>query len=537
MLLKYLITQGGNNFTLKKEFRKKVIALVLFGGFFLPIGFLILKSFFYGTDSLNYILENLLFEYSINTLKLILITCIFSIIFGVFPAWYVSNYKFFGRSIIDLLLLLPLAVPTYIMAFSYSEILSFTGPFKITVDLIQPEILGILLSFSLFPYIYSASRISFSLLGDRYQEISKNLGINKTKYFFTVVIPLSKPALFSGLFLVIMEVLNEYGAVKYFGVNTYTIGIFRAWNSMNDTGAAIQLSSILLFIVSFLFFLEKSFNKNKRFSSAKNSSVKKLMKTKILQKILIYIFCLTPIIFAFIIPVGFNLVNLIDDFQSIEFLNLFRLTINSISVSLFTSIFVVLISILFLYGERQSKSRLYYYINEFISLGYSIPGAVVALSIIIFFTSIDSNLAKISILGGFLVYLFMLIYAYIIRFMAVGKTTLKAGFDKLPYSYDNTAKVLGLSDFNFFKKVLFPLNKLPLLSALILVFIDIMKELPITLILRPFNFDTLATQTFEFAIDEMIPKSAIYSLSIILICSLLLVLFKKLLDSLHVSGD
>ena len=204
---------------------------------------------------------------------------------------------------------------------------------------------------------------------------------------------------------------------------------------------------------------------------------------------------------------------------------------------MFTSIFVVLISILFLYGERQSKSRLYYYINEFISLGYSIPGAVVALSIIIFFTSIDSNLAKISILGGFLVYLFMLIYAYIIRFMAVGKTTLKAGFDKLPNSYDNTAKVLGLSDFNFFKKVLFPLNKLPLLSALILVFIDIMKELPITLILRPFNFDTLATQTFEFAIDEMIPKSAIYSLSIILICSLLLVLFKKLLDRLHVSGD
>ena len=121
--------------------------------------------------------------------------------------------------------------------------------------------------------------------------------------------------------------------------------------------------------------------------------------------------------------------------------------------------------------------------------------------------------------------------------MAVGKSTLKAGFDKLPYSYDNTAKVLGLSDFNFFKKVLFPLNKLPLLSALILVFIDIMKELPITLILRPFNFDTLATQTFEFAIDEMIPKSAIYSLSIILICSLLLVLFKKLLDRLHVSGD
>ena len=131
----------------------------------------------------------------------------------------------------------------------------------------------------------------------------------------------------------------------------------------------------------------------------------------------------------------------------------------------------------------------------------------------------------------------MLIYAYIIRFMAVGKTNLKAGFDKLPNSYDNTAKVLGLSDFNFIKKVLFPLNKLPLLSALILVFIDIMKELPITLILRPFNFDTLATQTFEFAIDEMIPKSAIYSLSIILICSLLLVLFKKFLDRLHVSGD
>ena len=441
-----------------------------------------------------------------------------------------SNYQFPGRRIIDLILYLPLSIPTYIMAFTYSELLSYTGPFKITYDFLQIEILGILLAFSLYPYIYSVSRISFSLFGSKYYDLAKNLGLSGYQTLIKVVLPLSKPAIFSGLFLVIMEVLNEYGAVKYFGVNTYTIGIFRSWNSMNDSGAAIQLSSILLFIVAFLFFLEKYFNQNKRFSFSKNSKLVSLIRPDNSTKFLIYLICLIPIVLAFVIPVLFNLINIFSSFDDINFERLLNLTFNSFTISLISSVLILVVSTFFLYNEKISNSKIYYYINQFISLGYSIPGAVVALAVVLSVTGLDNLNDSIKLLGSFSVYFLILIYAYIIRFMAVGKSPIKSSLEKHPDSYDNSAKNLGLSNFKIFQKIYFPINKYAFFTALILVFIDLMKELPITLILRPFNFDTLATQTYEFAIEEMIPLSSIYSSVIILICCILLVFLKIFLD-------
>ena len=514
------------NLNLKKIKFQDIIALLLFTLIFSPILFLLVKSFYQDTESLKYLFKNLLFDYSINTIYLVIITSFFSLILGIIPAWYVSNHQFPGRRIIDLILYLPLSIPTYIMAFTYSELLSYTGPFKITYDFLQIEILGILLAFSLYPYIYSVSRISFSLFGSKYYDLAKNLGLSGYQTLIKVVLPLSKPAIFSGLFLVIMEVLNEYGAVKYFGVNTYTIGIFRSWNSMNDSGAAIQLSSILLFIVAFLFFLEKYFNQNKRFSFSKNSKLVSLIRPDNSTKFLIYLICLIPIVLAFVIPVLFNLINIFSSFDDINFERLLNLTFNSFAICSIASILILIVSTFFLYNEKISNSKIYYYINQFISLGYSIPGAVVALAVIISVTSLDNLNDNIKLLGSFSVYFLILIYAYIIRFMAVGKSPIKSSLEKHPDSYDNSAKNLGLSNFKIFQKIYFPINKYAFFTALILVFIDLMKELPITLILRPFNFDTLATQTYEFAIEEMIPLSSIYSSVIILICCILLVFLK-----------
>ena len=513
----------------KIKFQDK-IALLLFTLIFLPILFLLVKSFYQDTESLKYLFKNLLFDYSINTIYLVIITSFFSLILGIIPAWYVSNHQFPGRRLIDLILYLPLSIPTYIMAFTYSELLSYTGPFKITYDFLQIEILGILLAFSLYPYIYSVSRISFSLFGSKYYDLAKNLGLSGYQTLIKVVLPLSKPAIFSGLFLVIMEVLNEYGAVKYFGVNTYTIGIFRSWNSMNDSGAAIQLSSILLFIVAFLFFLEKYFNQNKRFSFSKNSKLVSLIRPDNSTKFLIYLICLIPIVLAFVIPVLFNLINIFSSFDDINFERLLNLTFNSFTISLISSVLILVVSTFFLYNEKISNSKIYYYINQFISLGYSIPGAVVALAVVLSVTGLDNLNDSVKLLGSFSVYFLILIYAYIIRFMAVGKSPIKSSLEKHPESYDNSAKNLGLSNFKIFQKIYFPINKYAFFTALILVFIDLMKELPITLILRPFNFDTLATQTYEFAIEEMIPLSSIYSSVIILICCILLVFLKIFLD-------
>ena len=534
MLSRFLIKQAGSKLILKKVRFQDRLALSLFTIIFFPVLFLLVRSFSQDPSSAIYLFENLLFEYSVNTIYLIVLTSFFSLIIGVIPAWFISNYKFFGRRFLDLILYLPLAIPTYIMAFTYSEILSFTGPFKITYDFLQIEVLGVILAFSLYPYIYSVSRISFSLFGSRYYDMAKNLGLNGYKTLVKVVLPLSKPAIFSGLFLVVMEVLNEYGAVKYFGVNTYTIGIFRSWGPMNDSGAAIQLSSILLFIVAFLFFIEKYFNQSKRFSFPKNSELSTINRPKLITKFLIYFVCLMPIILAFVVPVLFNVVNIISSFDKINFERLLNLTFNSVTVSLLASILILIISTFFLYNEKISNSRLYYYINQFISLGYSIPGAVVALSVIIFITSIDNSFENVNLLGSFSVYFVILIYAYIIRFMAVGKSPIKSSMEKYPDSYNNSAKNLGLSSLKIFQKIYFPINKYAFFTALTLVFVDIMKELPITLILRPFNFDTLATQTYEFAIEEMIPLSSIYSSVIIIICCILLIFLKIFLDKSNV---
>ena len=461
------------NLNLKKAKLQDKVALLLFVLIFSPILLLLVKSFNQDTESLHYLFKNLLFDYSVNTIYLVLITSFFSLIIGIIPAWYVSNYKFTGRRIVDLILYLPLAIPTYIMAFTYSELLSFTGPFKITYDFLQIEILGILLAFSLYPYIYSVSRISFSLFGSRYYDMAKNLGLNSYQTILKVVLPLSRPAILSGLFLVVMEVLNEYGAVKYFGVNTYTIGIFRSWNSMNDSGAAIQLSSILLFIVAFLFFVEKHFNQNKRFSFSKNSKLVSLIRPDNSTKFLIYLICLIPIVLAFVIPVLFNLINIFSSFDDINFERLLNLTFNSFAICSIASILILIVSTFFLYNEKISNSKIYYYINQFISLGYSIPGAVVALAVIISVTSLDNLNDNIKLLGSFSVYFLILIYAYIIRFMAVGKSPIKSSMEKYPDSYNNSAKNLGLSNFKIFQKIYFPINKYAFFTALTLVFFDL----------------------------------------------------------------
>ena len=245
------------------ENKRWIIGSILFAILLLlPIFTLLYKLIYVEGNSFKYLLENILLDYSFNTFYLILITAFFSLLFGIIPAWLVSIYKFPGRNFLDIVLYLPLAIPSYIMAFTYSDILSYTGPiqsflrenfYNISIffnqDYLQIEVLGIIMALALYPYIYTVSRVSFSLVGANYINVSKNLGLSSFKTFYKIILPLSRPAIFSGLFLVLMEVLNEYGAVKYFGVNTYTTGIFRAWFSMGDIGTAIQLSVILLLVV------------------------------------------------------------------------------------------------------------------------------------------------------------------------------------------------------------------------------------------------------------------------------------------------
>ena len=533
---------GNKSEFINSDYKKWTLFSIILGLFiFLPITTIVYKTIFNNSVSLKYLLETLLLEYSLNTIYLVFLTSFFSLIFGIFPAWFISMYKFKGRQFYDLVLFLPLAIPTYIMAFTYGDILSYTGPIQSYIrnnfseiyylfnkDFLQIEILAIILGLALYPYIYSVSRVSFSLIGSNYLNLSKTLGLSSFKTFIKIILPLSSPAIFSGLFLVIMEVLNEYGAVKYFGVNTYTTGIFRAWFSMNDISSAIILAFILMFIVFLLFFLEKKYHSKYKFNYSSNTKIQNLSETSLLNSILINLTCLIPFLFGFMIPLFFIINNSIGIFDKTDFHNLIELTSNSIYISIISAVLIVIIALFFQYTEKISKSKINNFLSQLISLGYAIPGAVVALALIIFFSGINNLFPSIYLLGS----LYILIYALIVRFLAVGKSPIKSSLEKHPESFDDTAKNLGLSPFKILQKIHLPINFSALIIAFIVTFVDLMKELPITLILRPFNFDTLATQTYEFAIEEMLKESSIYSLLIILIGCLFLFILKNLINSL-----
>ena len=515
------------------ENKRWVFGSVIFAIILLAPVIILIINFFSGTtDTLLYLLDNLLFDYTLNTLYLILITSITALFLGIIPAWIISNYTFLGRNFFDIVLYLPLAIPSYIMGFTYIDILSYTGPIQsffrekspffadiINRDYLQIEILGILLGLALYPYIYTASRISFSLIGSNYINISRNLGLSKVETFFKVILPLSRPAIFSGLFLVIMEVLNEYGAVKYFGVNTFTIGIFRSWNSFGDVNGAIQLACILLLVVLCFFAIDRFSMRKSKVYYQKNTQLNKVKDLGGSRALMVILICSIPFLFGFLIPFSFILNNTIESFAVTNFDKLFRLTNNTIYVSSLSSIIIIFIALFFLFVERISNSKINSYVSSLISLGYALPGAIIGLGVILLFSNS-------SLLGTF----YVLIFAYLIRFLAVAKSPIKSSIDKHPITIDDTGRNLGLNPLNLLRRLHLPINKFALISAFVVTFIDVMKELPITLILSPFNFDTLATQTYQFAIEEMIPLSAIYSLVIITLGSLMLLILRSFID-------
>jgi iron(III) transport system permease protein len=294
---------------------------------------------------------------------------------------------------------------------------------------------------------------------------------------------------------------------------------------MGNENTAIQLACLLIFLVFTILFIEKLSYKKSRFYYSANSKIEKLSTPGANKYVYIYGLCSLPFILGFLVPFFYILNNSIINIKNIDFSRLFELSLNSIQVSTISTILIIITALLFLYVEKISKLKFNTFISQVTSLGYVIPGAVIGLGVILLFTKVPM-LNSFSLVGSF----YVLIYAYVFRFLAVGKSPIKSSLEKQPDSYDDTAKTLGLGPFKILQKIHFPINRLALITAFIVTFVDLLKELPITLILRPFNFDTLATQTYEFAIEEMMVESSSYSLAIILIGSVMLVFLKYIIN-------
>ncbi len=468
--------------------------------------------------------------YFLSTFKLVLYSCIISILIAVIPAWVITFKEIKYKGFFDLLLVLPLSIPGYIMAFTYADVLGFNGYFdiflqtyfnkRLILDVLSLEWLSLFLSLSLYPYIYVTTRVSFELIGGTYINLSKVLGLSKLKTFIKIILPLSITAIISGTMLVIMEILNEYGAVNYFGVKTFSVGIFKYWFSMSDKSTAILFSLLLLVIVLLLIWSLNFFKKNDEKIKYHIKNTISSYSKKNENKIVAYSIIIVPILFALIIPLIFIINNVKNNFHLYDWIELFNVFKNTFYITLISSIIITIVSFFMLSIKRYNKTSILKIVINFLSVGYAIPGAVIGLSFMLILQYFSPHF---NFLMGTIT---LLIYAYVFRFIAVSIFPIDSNFKHQPLEFDDLGKSLNLTSIQVFTKINFPLSKFAIISSFLLVFIDIFKELPLTLVLRPFNFETLATQAYQYANEEMLSYSSIYSLCIIIVCSFAIILSK-----------
>lgn len=473
--------------------------------------------------------------YLLNTSVLAFGVSFFALLFAVLPAWFVANYKFPFSGSIKWLLVLPLSIPTYIIAFLYGDIFSFGGEFYLiakslfglNIKVIYFDIFKIyylipILASVLYPYVYLTCLDSFQNSNRNHIESAEIMGKSRTSIFRKIALPLSRPAIVSGLFLVNMELLNDYGAMDFFGVQTFTTGIFRTWFGMNDLGTALRLA-LILFTISFLFiYIERTFRRQAKYYEEGNHIPINKRKMPFGTGIFATLFCLVPISIGFLIPIGKLMYNAITTYHTVDVIQYFEAMINSGLLAFISAFVIVIVAIALIFAERTGKFNS---INKLISLstvGYAIPGAIIAVSMLFFLSGLKSTFGIFGF-GSIII----LIYAYNIRFMATSYSPIKSATDKLGMSSYESSRLLGYGSLKSFWKVELPVLQPAILTALLVGVVEILKELPLTLILRPFNYETLSTIAYQYAKNEMVKDASIYSLSIVAISILPIIFFVK----------
>ena len=531
-------------FKFKRDLNRwSLLLLLILAIVSIPILTIGLKLFNGPGESWGHIVDYVLYDYLRNSVYLALLCSLLVIFFGVSTAWLVSRFEFPFRKQLEWLLILPLSVPAYIMAYAYAGIFGYYGLFQnftaalgfenISLDVMNIYGLSFVLSMSLFPYVYVSSRTFFLAQATNLLEASRMLGISELKSFFKLILPLARPAIIAGLVLVLMEVLNDYGAASYYGVSTFTTGIFRSWFSLGEPETAIYLSAILLIIVFGLILLEKWQRRHLKFSSSKSS--KQNYNTRVKpprgNQILFSSFCFIPVFLGFILPVIQLLIWTEQTFSKVWNTDFIMITIESFGIAFITSCVTVFTALLLLFFTRWNKLGLLKSSSKLGILGYAIPGVIIAIGVLIPSLTFDKWLVQNNITSKLILNatLTALIYAYVVRFLAVAYQPLESSSLKIDRSLSDSSKVLGEGNFKTFFKIEFPLIRAGLLSAFILVFIDILKELPLTLIMKPYNVNTLAVKSYEYASDEMVSSAALPSLLIILTALIPAIFLNKLL--------
>jgi len=500
----------------------------------------VFSSFFETTGDYVSVLKNtFLLDYIYNSLILLMGVLTLTFIIGVGCAYLVSFYKFPGVNFFKWALILSFAVPAYIYAYSLTAFFENYGTaFSILKNLLGegnynahiPKFDGMLgaiisISFSLFGYVYVLTRASFHYQSQNLLELGKNLGFSKQKSFFKIILPSARPAIVAGLSLVAMEALSDFGSVSFFGVSTLTTGIYNAWISFDDLTLANRLSSYLLIFILGLFVLENLSRKKAQYhtSSKGGFKSKSVIQLSGYKSIIASLFCIAVFFLSFLFPVFQMLYWTIIFPKHLLDLNLIQLFSNTILLVFLACCVLILLAFISNYGSRVSKSKFLDTLNTFSISGYAIPGIILAVAFITFISWLDLNMINYlgteSIKSIFIGSILGLVIIYFIRFYSLANNGIKSGYLKINYSIDESAYLLGYSKFKTFRNIHLPYLKNSVLLIGILLTIEIIKELPITLIMRPFNFETFATKAYIYASQDLLEAAAAPSLLLILIAS------------------
>ena len=508
----------------------------------------VFSSFFETTGNYSLILKNtFLYDYIYNSLILLIGVLFLSFIIGVGCAYLVSFYNFPGVNFFKWSLILSFAVPAYIYAYSLTAFFENYGTaFSILKNLFGegnynshiPKFDGmtgaiISISFSLFGYVYVLTRTSFHYQSQNLIELGKNLGFSKKKSFFKIILPSARPAIVAGLSLVAMETLSDFGSVSFFGISTFTTGIYNAWISFDDLTLANRLSFYLLIFILGLFILENFSRKKAQYhtSSKGGFKSKSVINLSGYKSFLAFSFCMLVFFISFLFPVLQMLYWTIIFPKHLADLDLINLFSNTIILVILSSCLLIALAFISNYGNRVSKSKFLEALTTFSISGYAIPGIILAVAFITFISWFDSSILGQFEMGSikpiFIGSILGLVLVYFIRFYSLASNGIKSGYLKINYSIDEGAYLLGYSKFKTFKNIHIPYLKNSILLIGILLAIEIIKELPITLIMRPFNFETFATKAYIFASQDLLEAAAAPSLFLIIIASFFILITSK----------
>ncbi|MCG8561087.1 MAG: iron ABC transporter permease [Hyphomicrobiales bacterium] len=491
-------------------------------------------------DTWPHLLSTVLPSATVRTIWLMLGVGTVTLVVGTGTAWLVTMYRFPGRGIFEWLLLVPLAMPTYIIAFCYLELLDYSGTVQTALraafgwrnaaDYWFPDIRSLggaifVMSFVLYPYVYLAARASFVQQSVCVLEVSRTLGRTAWGAFREVAIPLARPALAAGVSLALMECLNDIGAVEFLGVHTLTVAVYTTWLERSSLPGAAQISCVMLVFVFALLWAERAARRQQQYHHTTNK-YQHLPEQELSRggKLLAALACALPVVVGFLLPVSVLVSSVWIDLADGLDAGFWRNAMHSFSLSVTAALTAVVLGVVLTYACRATRSKLVHGATRLVSIGYAVPGTVLAIGILVPLAGLDNSIdamarALFGVSTGLIVSgtAFAIVLAYTVRYLAISVGSIDAGFKKTSRNLDDASRTLGAGLTQTLWRVHLPMLTPVLGAALLLVFVDSMKELPATLLLRPFNFDTLATSVYTLASLDLFEDAALPALAIVVI--------------------